>query len=228
MTPTTPSGWYSSVAAWLMATRPLRTRRGRSTFRALRAAQSMCTIASRISSWASAERLAGLGVHELGQPPDVPGQVRLPGEQPGPPLGPGQARPPGRGLVRALDRRGHVVFAEHAEGGDDLGCRRVQRVKGLRGPRRALRPQRRDHGSCTTVLCGVSSCLTENYRSVSMSEQSAAGHSAAGQPGRGGAEVRGAGRGPAGREGAEVRGAGRGPARGRGAGRGAPARAAAA
>ena len=57
MTPTTPSGWYSSVAAWLMATRPLRTRRGRSTRRACRAAQSMCTIASRISSWASASGL---------------------------------------------------------------------------------------------------------------------------------------------------------------------------
>src|SRR5579875_3062786 len=40
-----------------MATRPLRTRRGPSTRRAFFAAQSMCTIASRISSWASSTGL---------------------------------------------------------------------------------------------------------------------------------------------------------------------------
>jgi len=40
MTPTTPSGWYSTVAAWFSIARPLATRRDLSTEWACLAAQS--------------------------------------------------------------------------------------------------------------------------------------------------------------------------------------------
>ncbi len=135
-----------------MATRPLRTRRGPSTRRAFLAAQSMWTMASRISSWASAERLAGLGVHELGQPADVPGQVRLPGQQPLPAALPAEVGPPLRGRLGPLDGRRHVRLAEDRVGTDDLDRRRIQRVEGLRRPDEAVAPERGCHEPCTAVL----------------------------------------------------------------------------
>ena len=51
------------------------------------------------------QRLAGLGVHELGQPADVPGQVRLPGEQPLLAAVPAEAGPPLRGRLGPRDGR---------------------------------------------------------------------------------------------------------------------------
>ena len=57
MTPTTPSGWYSTEAAWLASTRVPRTRRGPSTLAALRAAQSRCSTIIRTSMRASASGL---------------------------------------------------------------------------------------------------------------------------------------------------------------------------
>src|SRR5258708_5441854 len=89
--------------------------------------------------------LTALRAPERGEPPAVPDGVGFPGEQPGPPVLRRQARPPGGGLVRTLDRLGHLVLAEDREGGDDLRGRRIQRVEGRSGPRRALRSQRRDH-----------------------------------------------------------------------------------
>src|SRR5438046_2576186 len=55
----TPSGAYSSDDARLIAVIPLHTRRGPSTRRALRAAQSRWTTARKISSWAWAIGPAG-------------------------------------------------------------------------------------------------------------------------------------------------------------------------
>ncbi len=51
------------------------------------------------------QRLARLGVHEFGEPPDVPGDVRLPGQQPGLPFLPVQARPPRAAASRPARRR---------------------------------------------------------------------------------------------------------------------------
>ena len=54
MTPTTPSGLYSTVDFWLAMTRPDETRCGPSTFLACLAAQATWSMARAISSWASA------------------------------------------------------------------------------------------------------------------------------------------------------------------------------
>ena len=57
MTPTTPSGWYSTLAAWFSIAMPLGTRRGLSTEWACLAAQSRCRIVLTISSVASSSGL---------------------------------------------------------------------------------------------------------------------------------------------------------------------------
>ena len=47
----------------------------------------------------------GIGdLHELGEPPHVPGEVRLPGQQSQPPLGKGEPAPPGRSRLRPAHR----------------------------------------------------------------------------------------------------------------------------
>ena len=127
-----------------MATRPLRTRRGRSTRRALRAAQSMCTIASRISSWASASGLpVSVCTSSASRPMyrvmcDFQASSRLP-------LLP--VRPAHQAAAWcALDGLATSCFAVDAEGGDDLRGRRVQRVECLRGLCWAVGPGGRCHG----------------------------------------------------------------------------------
>jgi len=75
------------------------------------------------------ERLAGLLVHQLRQPAQVPGQVRLPGEQPDPPLGPAEPGPPRRGLMGLS--HGGLYFAApvYGEGGQHFPCRRIHCLK---------------------------------------------------------------------------------------------------
>jgi len=75
------------------------------------------------------KRLAGFGVHELGEPVQVPGQVRLPGQQPDPPPGPAELGPPHGGLAT----RGHggidLTAPVHGEGGQHFPSRRVDCLK---------------------------------------------------------------------------------------------------
>ena len=112
-----------------MAASPLRTRRGRSTRRACWAAQSMCTMASDDLQRGVVERLAGLLVHELGQPAHVPGQVRLPGEQPDPPPGPAEPGPPRRGLAGLGHGGIYLAAPVYGEGGQHFPGRRIHCLK---------------------------------------------------------------------------------------------------
>ena len=128
------------------------TRRGRSTDAACFAAQSRCRIVLTISSVASSSGLPRLVVHQLRQPPHVPGEVRLPGQQPQPPLARRTARPTrrprrGPGAPRGATSRCAVdpVRGEHLAG------RRVDRLERL--PHRA---PRRDRGR-NRMTCHVSS-----------------------------------------------------------------------
>jgi hypothetical protein len=101
----TPSGWYSRVAAWLIATSPLRTRRGTQDLAGVPGRPVDMHDRQQDLQLGVGQRLAGLGVHELGQPPDVAGQVRLPGQQPLLAPFPAQLRPPRRGCPGPLDGR---------------------------------------------------------------------------------------------------------------------------
>ena len=101
MTPITPRGRYSSRDAVLLAVSRVRTH-APSPQHALGVA---CRPVQVVDDGQDAlelgvrDRLAVLAVHQLGQPAHVPGQVRLPGEQPDPPLGPAEPGPPHRGLA---------------------------------------------------------------------------------------------------------------------------------
>ena len=75
----TPSGWYSTVEAWLAISRPDLTLWLPSTFLACLAAQAMWSMASTISSCASPVRLAGLQVHQLRELGDATGDHAAPG-----------------------------------------------------------------------------------------------------------------------------------------------------
>jgi hypothetical protein len=69
------------------------------------------------------QRLAGLFVHQLGQPAHVPDQVRLPGQQPDAPPGPAEPGPPAGRLAGVRDRRLDLAAAVYREGGQHFsGC----------------------------------------------------------------------------------------------------------
>src|ERR1035441_1189507 len=143
MTPMTPSGWYSTVEAWLMAMRPLRTRRAPSTLRAFLAAQSICTIARMISSWASA---SGLPVSVCTSSAsramylvmwDFQARSRV--------CRSFQSRRQICGEPGALDGSGDLALPHRREGSDHLGRRGVDRVESLCGPSLPAGPHRGAH-----------------------------------------------------------------------------------
>src|SRR5487761_1810884 len=131
MTPTTPSGRYSTVAAWFSMAIPLGTRRGFSTERACRAAQ----VHDRVDDLERGvvERLACLVMHLPGQPPHVPGDVRLPGQQPQPAVAGAEPGPPGGGAAGAPDGGRDFAFPVHAEASEQLARRRVAGVERVPG-----------------------------------------------------------------------------------------------
>ena len=125
MTPTTPSGWYSTVDAWLMAASPLRTRRERSTRRACLAAQSMCTMARMISSLASSSGLPVSSCMSWASRPmylircdfQASSRIRRRTSQPGPPR---------RGLAGLGHGGIDLTASVHGEGGQHFPGRRIQ------------------------------------------------------------------------------------------------------
>ena len=75
------------------------------------------------------ERLAGLVVHQPREPPHVPGEVRLPGHQPQPPLGEGEPAPPLGGAPRPPHRGRDLALAVDAVGGEHFAGRGVDRLE---------------------------------------------------------------------------------------------------
>src|ERR1700735_219572 len=123
MTPITPSGWYSTEAARVelpeARRRPARPQHRRGVLRRPVQVQDRVDDLQR----GVVERLARLVVHQLREPSHVPGEVRLPGEQPQLPLGVGEPAPPGGRVARLAHREADLPLPVDAVAGDYLASR---------------------------------------------------------------------------------------------------------